>query len=320
MINYAKCSKQQRQFLAEVLEGLRADDKYLLPKYFYDEQGSRLFDRITDLDEYYVTRTELGILRDHVESISESLGTNVLLIEFGAGSLAKVALILENLQQPAGFVPVDVSGAHLRASSKILAEQFPDLTIDPVIADFTKPFRVPSWQADRRVVYFSGSTIGNFDPADADKLLERIRGLVGRHGGVLLGVDLRKDRTILESAYNDSAGVTAAFNRNILVRINRELQADFVPSQFAHRAFYDVRKSRIEMHLVSRANQVVHLAGYQIEFERGESIHTENSYKYDLEELAEQTERAGLRLTHQWTDHNNYFALVYLTAIDRSKP
>jgi dimethylhistidine N-methyltransferase len=302
------------RFHADVLAGLRRPHKQLPAKYFYDAVGSRLFDRITELPEYYPTRTELGILRDNAEAMAARCGPRCLLIELGAGSLTKVRLLLDRLDRPAGYVPVDVSGDHLRSAAAALADDYPDLDVRPVVADFTGPFALPGVTAARRVVFFPGSTIGNFDPPEADALLRRVAGLVGPGGGLLLGVDLRKDVAVLERAYNDAAGVTAAFNRNLLVRINRELDADFDPAAFRHHAFFNREQSRIEMHLVSVRRQRVWVGPAAFDFRDGESIHTENSYKYDLSDLAARAGRCGLRLDEAWTDGQNYFAVSYLTA------
>lgn len=302
------------QFRADVLAGLSRAQKRLPSKYFYDAVGSQLFDRITELDEYYPTRTELAIMRAHAGAMAARCGPRCLLIELGAGSLVKVRLLLDRLDRPAGYVPVDVSGEHLRASAAALADDYPALAVRPVVADFTRPFEVPSAGAARRVVYFPGSTIGNFDPADADDLLRRVARLVGPGGGLLLGVDLRKDPAVLEPAYDDARGVTAAFNRNLLARINRELGADFDPLAFHHRAFYNRERSRVEMHLTSAAEQRVRVSDRTFAFRAGESIHTENSYKYDLAELARRAAGCGLRADQTWTDEKGYFAVTFLTA------
>jgi dimethylhistidine N-methyltransferase len=303
-----------RRFRHDVIAGLSRARKRLPSKYFYDAAGSALFDRITELPEYYPTRTELGILRRHAGAMAARCGSGCLLIEPGAGSLMKVRLVLEHLDTPAGFVPIDVSGEHLHAAAAGLAEDYPALSITPVVADFAADFGVPDLPAARRVVYFPGSTIGNFDPADADALLMRFARLVGPGGGLLLGVDLRKDATILEPAYDDAAGVTAAFNRNLLVRINRELDGDFDVDRFMHRAFYNRERSRVEMHLVSETDQRVRVGSRSFAFRAGESIHTENSYKYDVRELAARAEACGLRLDEVWTDPRDYFATLYFTA------
>lgn len=313
-MNLAEVSIETEQFRTDVLTGLAARPKRLHAKYFYDAAGSGLFDRITELDEYYPTRTELVIMRKHAAEMAERCGSRCQLIELGAGSLTKVRLLLNRMDRPAGFVPVDVSGEHLEAAAEALRDEFPDLDVSPVCADFTAPFEVLG-RATRRVVYFPGSTLGNFDPADADALLRKVARLVGPGGGLLLGVDLRKDPAVLEAAYNDRLGVTAAFNRNLLVRINRELGGEFDPATFRHRAFYNRAQSRIEMHLVSIPDQTVNIDDRAIRFRRGESIHTENSYKYDLGEFRDRAANCGLRTDAVWTDPNRYFAVQFLTAV-----
>lgn len=315
MMTTCTTGRANEQLLADVLAGLSRPHKRLPSKYFYDAAGSRLFDRITELDEYYPTRTELAIVRGHVGAMAARCGPRCLLVELGAGSLVKVRLLLDRLDRPAGYVPVDVSGDHLRAAAGELARDYPALGVHPVAADFTRPFALPPLPAARRVAYFPGSTLGNFDPHEADALLGRVARLVGPGGGLLLGVDLRKDPAVLEPAYNDARGVTAAFNRNLLVRINRELGADFDPSAFRHRAFYNRDRSRIEMHLVSATGQQVRVGDRTFGFRAGESIHTENSYKYDLTELGARAAECGLRADETWTDENGHFAVLYLTAV-----
>lgn len=302
------------RFRADVLAGLSRPQKRLPAKYFYDAVGSRLFDRICELPEYYPTRTELGILRRSAPTMAEWCGPDCLLIELGAGSLTKVRFLLDHLERPAGFVPVDVSGDHLRAASRALADEYPTLAVQPVVADFTTRFTVPPHSARRRVVYFPGSTIGNFEPAEADALLRQVSRLVGPGGGLILGVDLRKSADVLEPAYNDAAGVTAAFNRNLLSRINRELGGDFDLSAFRHHAFYNSERSRIEMHLVSDRGQRVRVGPAAFDFRPGETIHTENSHKYDVGEVAARAAGCGLHLTATWTDARSYFAVLGLTA------
>lgn len=303
------------RFRGDVLDGLSRQRKRLPAKYFYDAAGSNLFDRITQLSEYYPTRTELGILRNHAAEMAARCGKRCLFVELGAGSVTKVRLLLDRLDRPAGYVPVDVSGEHLRAAAEALAGDYPMLEVIPVVADFTTVFPLPDLPAARRVVYFPGSTIGNLDPPEADALLRRVTRLVGPGGGLLLGVDLRKDPDVLERAYNDAEGVTAAFNRNLLVRANRELGADFDPTAFRHHAFYNHERSRIEMHLVSTSEQKVRVGSVTFAFRAGESIHTENSYKYDLPELVDRSARCGLRLEETWADARNYFAVLYLTSL-----
>ncbi|HVL14615.1 MAG TPA: L-histidine N(alpha)-methyltransferase [Gemmata sp.] len=302
------------RFRADVLAGLSHPQKRLAAKYFYDEAGSRLFDAITELPEYYPTRTELGILRARGGEMAARCGPRCLLVELGAGSLTKVRLLLDRLDRPAAYAPVDVSGSHLRSAAAALADDYPALPVEPVVADFTRPFALPDVPAARRVVFFPGSTIGNFDPPEADALLRRVARLVGPGGGLLLGIDLRKDVAVLELAYNDAAGVTAAFNRNLLERINRELGGDFDPAAFRHAAIFNRDRSRIEMHLVSERPQRVRVGGELFDFRAGESIHTENSYKYDVTAFAARAAACGLRLDQTWTDPRQYFALLYLTA------
>lgn len=303
------------RFRDDVLGGLSGPQKRLPAKYFYDPLGSRLFDRITELDEYYPTRTELAIMRASAPAMATRCGANCLLVELGAGSLVKVRLLLDELKCPAGFVPVDVSGEHLRASARELAADYPSVPVYPVVADFSRFFEVPPVAAARRVVYFPGSTVGNFDPPDAAELLRNVARMVGPGGGLLLGVDLRKDPAVLERAYNDAAGVTADFNLNLLARINRELGADFDVAAFRHRAFYNRDRHRIEMHLVSLADQRVTVAGRTVHFRANETIHTENSYKYDTTDLARHAADWRFRVDQIWTDPAGYFAVLYLTAL-----
>lgn len=307
------------RFRADVLAGLSRPQKQIPAKYFYDAAGSRLFDAITELPEYYPTRTENGILRAHAGELARWCGPHCLLVELGAGRLTKVRLLLDRLDSPAGYVPVDVSGDHLLAAAAGLADDYPALRITPVVADFSTAFALPGLPGVRRVTFFPGSTIGNFDPPEANALLRRIADLVRPGGGLLLGVDLRKDPAVLERAYDDAAGVTAAFNRNLLTRINRELGADFAPGAFRHVAVYNRDRSRVEMHLVSDAAQRVSVCGRAFRFRAGESIHTENSYKYDVAELASRAAGCGWHLENCRTDERGYFAVLLLTVMDRSR-
>jgi L-histidine Nalpha-methyltransferase len=315
--NPAAASRLDRyRFQTDVLSGLRSHPKTLPSKYFYDAAGSQLFEQITTLEEYYLTRTELAIMQRHNREMAKLLGPRCLLIEYGSGSSTKTRLLLDQLSEPAGYVPIDLSDDFLRASARALSEQYPDLAVLPICADFTQPqsLSLPMPEASRRVVYFPGSTIGNLTPKQAVHLLRRTAGLVGLQGGLLVGVDLKKDRQVLEEAYNDRRGITAAFNRNILVRINRELGADFAIDRFAHRAFYNMSEGRIEMHLVSDCRQCVTLGQSSIYFAAGESVCSEYSYKYDLDGLSALTKAAGFRLDRIWTDQQHYFGVAYLTA------
>ena len=304
------------RFREETLAGLRARPKSLPCKYFYDETGSRLFDRICELDEYYPTRTEMAILRDRIEEISAVLGPDVALIEYGSGSSTKIRILLDAIDTLAAYIPIDISCDHLQRSSEDLAASYPGLPILPVCADYTGTFSLPPLPgpAARKVVFFPGSTIGNFDPEEAARFLGRIASLVGSGGGLLIGVDLKKAPRILEAAYNDAEGVTAEFNLNLLRRINRELGADFDPDRFRHEAFYSRERGRIEMHLKSAAEQTVTIGGVSIRFERGERIHTESSYKYAPEEFARLAARAGLDVESVWIDPRRLFSIQHLVA------
>jgi dimethylhistidine N-methyltransferase len=300
-------------FLSEVLEGLARPQKALPCKYFYDARGSALFDRICALDEYYPTRTELGILRRHAGAMAAALGPRCLLFEYGSGSSVKTELLLARLEAPAAYVPVDISREHLLRAAAALAARHRRLRVLPVCADFTRPFALPAVaDAARRVAYFPGSTIGNFGPAEARKFLTQVAEQCGPGGALLIGVDLRKARSILEPAYDDAEGVTAEFNRNLLRRINRELGADFDLAAFDHLAFWNGNEGRIEMHLVSRRDQVVSLAGQRLAFRRGETIHTESSYKYELRDFAALARSAGFEVERAWLDDERLFSVQLL--------
>jgi dimethylhistidine N-methyltransferase len=304
-------------FREEVLQGLRKAQKELPSKFFYDERGSELFEQISALDEYYLTRVELGIMRDHAGEMAHLLGSQCLLIEYGSGSSTKTRLLLDHLRQPAAYVPIDISKEHLIQAAMALDAAYPDLEVLPVCADYTTDFAlpVPTTPAVRRVVYYPGSTIGNFDREPALRFLRHIAQVCGPGGGLLIGVDLRKDPVKLHHAYNDWEGVTAAFNLNLLARINRELGADFQLDRFRHYAFYNPREGRVEMHLVSLANQTVHVGEAKFTFEIGESIWTESSYKYRLTEFAAMAGAAGFAVEQVWTDPQGLFSVQYLTAV-----
>jgi dimethylhistidine N-methyltransferase len=295
--------------LADVLGGLRAPQKWIAPMYFYDARGSALFDRICELPEYYPTRTELGILQAHAAEIAAALGPAVLLIEPGSGSGDKARVLLAALESPAAFVPVEISREHLLASAEALHAAFPEVEVVPVCADFSRPFEVPTGHdGQRRVLFFPGSTIGNFSPQRAAALLRNFAHIVGADGRVLIGVDLRKDPAVVERAYNDAAGVTAAFNLNVLRRLNEELGADFDLASFSHRAVWNDAASRIEMHLVSTRAQSVRIGGETFALAAGEYIHTESSYKYSLDGFAELAAQAGLAVARVWTDRGALFS------------
>ena len=270
-------------FLADVLAGLAGDPKSISCKYFYDERGSDLFQRICELPEYYLTRTETALLGDLATEAAGLIGPGCHLIEYGTGSSEKMRIVLDTLEHPATFVAVDISREHLLQATEALAKDRPDLDVHAVCADFTGPFEVPdavAGAAGRRVVFFPGSSLGNFAPNEATTFLAGAAHVAGPGGGLLIGVDLKKDQTILDAAYNDAAGVTAAFNLNLLVRINRELGGTFDVDTFRHHAFYNAEAGRIEMHLVSAKDQTAVVSGQSFVFREGETIHTENSYKY----------------------------------------
>ncbi|MGC5780501.1 L-histidine N(alpha)-methyltransferase [Methylobacterium sp. NFXW15] len=300
-------------FLADVRAGLSKPLKTLSPKYFYDAAGSELFEQITALPEYYPTRTEVGILDARGPEIANVLPKQAALVEFGSGSTAKLRRLLRHLPDLAAYVPVDVSGEFLADQAKTLRHDFPDLAVEPVVADFTKPFPLPETTGMApRAGFFPGSTVGNFEPAEAEALLDSFGEILGPDALLILGVDLVKDKDRLEAAYDDAAGVTAAFNMNLLKRINHELGGDFDLDAFEHRAVFNTQASRIEMHLVSRKDQTVRIGGDSFAFRQGETIHTENSYKYTLETFRALAARAGWQTVTAWTDADALFSVHVL--------
>ncbi len=305
---------QSSAFAADVLAGLGREPKQLPPKYFYDATGSELFERITMLPEYYPTRTELGILRAHGAEIAAIVPDGAALVEFGAGATTKARLLLRHCSIGA-YVPVDISGDFLKAQASRLQHDFPKLKVAPVVADFTAPFDLPKAVAALpKVGFFPGSTLGNFEPDEADAFLRGARSILGPGALMLIGVDLEKSADVLHAAYNDEAGVTARFNLNLLARIDRELGGDFDLAAFSHRAIYNRARHRVEMHLVSRKPQTAHVLGKNFSFRAGESIHTENSYKYSLERFAALAGNAGWTLRTTWTDEAKLFSVHALAA------
>jgi len=303
------------EFAHDLVRALASRPRSISPKYFYDEQGSQLFDRICELPEYYPTRTELAILADNADAIARQLGARAEIVEFGAGSLRKVRLLLDAMDRPARYLPIDISGEHLARSAAALQRDYPGLDVQPVVADYTQRLLLPATLpgAGRRVGFFPGSTIGNFTPQEALHFLQ-VAGQVLRGGAMLLGADLVKDPAVLHAAYNDAQGVTAAFNLNILARANRELGTRFVLDHFAHSAFYNAPYQRIEMHLVSRRRQQVTLGGECHEIDEGETLHTENSHKFTVEGLRALAVRAGFRPGPVWTDDERLFSVHWLHA------
>jgi L-histidine Nalpha-methyltransferase len=300
---------------AEVLAGLSQPRKTLPCKLFYDQRGSRLFDEICELPEYYLTRTELHITRDNADEIADTIGPRSLLVEYGSGSSLKTRVLLDHLPDVAGYVPIDISRAHLLRTARALAASYPQIPIQPICADYTRPLRLPSSagrHASRVVAYFPGSTIGNFEPDQALSFLKSVRAACGRHSGLLIGVDLKKDPATLHAAYNDAAGITAAFNLNLLRRINHDIGSDFQPEAFAHYAFYNPVLGRVEMHLVSDRMQTVHLARNAIaRFDQGETIHTESCNKYTLQSFDSLATEAGYQRIAVWTDPKNWLSVQY---------
>ena len=301
-------------FREDVIAGLSLPQKVLPPKYFYDAQGSRLFEAICRLKEYYPTRAELALTRGHMGEIARFARQRGTLIEYGSGESVKSQLLIEALR-PSAYIPVDISDDALRRAAAQLQRRFPWLRIRPVHGDFSRPLKIPVAQAKgRRVVYFPGSTIGNLTPEEAHAFLRMTRGQVGPNGAMLVGVDLKKDANVLHAAYNDARGVTAAFNLNLLARINRELGGDFKLRRFRHYAFYNPALGRIEMHLVSLVPQDVNVGNHRFSFEAGESIHTENSYKYSIYGFKALARSAGFRGEKVWLDPKGLFALHGLVA------
>jgi len=296
-------------FREDVLEGLAQDPKAVPARWLYDDAGSALFEAITRLPEYYPTRTELAILKERGSEIAKIIPEHAALVEFGAGATTKVRLLLNHCKF-AAYVPVDISGDFLTAQANGLKRDFPTLGIYPVAADFTTPFELPRAVASMpKVGFFPGSTIGNFEPHEAQAFLKSARAILGRGAQMIIGADLEKDERVLFDAYNDAAGVTARFNLNVLVRINRELGGNFDLSAFTHRAIYNRERHRIEMHLISKKSQAVRLLGTSFSFRPGESIHTENSYKYSLERFAALAQGAGWRVRESWTDAAKMFSV-----------
>jgi len=301
-------------FLNDVLAGLRQANRSLPCKYLYDERGSALFDQICELDEYYLARTEAAILAEHAGELADCIGRQAMLIELGSGSSIKTRILLDHVDSLAAYIPVDISYEHLERTAADLREAYPGLRIETVAADFNRSIDLPPVDGDisHRVVYFPGSTLGNFREQEAISLLKRISQMVGQAGGLLIGLDLQKDPAVIEAAYNDSQGVTAAFSLNILEHINRELDADFDPNQFEHVATYDSQNGRVTIGVRSKIQQRVTIDGHEFEFQRGEFIHTEYSHKYTIDGFAQLAGPCGFELLKSWTDPENLFAVLYL--------
>jgi len=301
----------------EIIAGLRQPQKMISPKYFYDERGSQLFDAITHLPEYYPTETEFGIMRHNIDALADLVGRQASLIEYGSGSSRKTRILLEHLHELAVYVPVDISEEHLISSATAIRSEFPGLEVLPVVADFTKRFALPDPAVPplRNIVYFPGSTIGNFTHDVAQELLDVMYQEAGENGAMLIGVDLQKDPAIIERAYNDSAGVTAEFNLNMLTHLNREFGFDFDVDAYSHSARYDHDEGRMVIELISARDQVVTIGDETIDVGAGEAVLTEYSHKYTLEGFAAMAEQAGFEVRQVWTDAERYFSIQYCTRL-----
>ncbi len=306
---------QVSAFETDVLEGLHATPKHISAKYFYDAAGSQLFERITELAEYYPTRCEMKTLRDHAADIAKLIPEGAALVEFGSGSSKKARILLHAAPKLAAYVPVDICGEMIEQEAIELRPDFPQLQVLPVTADICNPFELPdeAKAAPTRIGFFPGSTIGNFEPHEASGFLRNAANILGRNAKLIIGVDLIKPVEVLNAAYNDAAGVTAKFNLNLLTRINRELGGTFRLNTFEHHAFYNRERHRIEMHLASLKRQKVKVAGETIDFRAGETIHTENSYKYSVESLAALARGVGWIPTGAWSDSHKYFSIQAFT-------
>ena len=295
----------------EILDGLRQNQKSISPKYFYDTQGSKLFDRICTLPDYYPTRVETHLLELHRDDIADHVGDNTMLIELGSGSSEKVRPLL-NAIEPDSYLPMDISREHLRQSAERLAQDYPWLDIHAVCIDFTRELEAPvAGDNETATVFFPGSSIGNFEPVQASTLLERIADFLESNDGLLIGVDTKKDVDILERAYNDAQGVTEAFNKNVLTRINNEMEANFEIENFSHNAFYNHEHGRMEMHLVSSCDQIVKIGNESFGFRKSETVHTENSYKYHKSEFDELAQKSGFYSVKTWQDQDNLFNIHF---------
>ncbi|ACV26653.1 L-histidine N(alpha)-methyltransferase [Kangiella koreensis] len=309
-VKEASISKEQQ----DILDGLSAEQKFINPKYFYNHRGSKLFEKITQLEEYYPTRTELGILQSKSKEIAELISPDSIIIEPGAGNCTKIEYLLTDIH-PNVYVPQDVSEEFLQKSAERLSERYPWLEVYPIASDFSDPIELPEvYQHFAKHVFYPGSTIGNFEPEDAIAFLKEMHKLVGSNGGILLGVDLHKDNETLHAAYNDEQGVTAEFNLNTLRHINQILEADININQFEHHALYNSEQQRIEMYLRSKSGQGYNILGQSIEVAKGELIHTEHSYKYTLDGIEELAEKSGFELQKNWLDEEELFSVSYLSS------
>ena len=314
MLNTSLIKNNNNAFADAVIEGLNKTQKQIPSRYLYDKRGSELFEDITDLEEYYPTRTEISILKEYDDEITELSGDNVNLIEFGSGSSKKTKILIRAIEDLQSYIPIDISKSALDEAEKELQNEFPDLDISTLHADFNKPVTLPVSKSNTFLLgFFPGSTLGNFEYTSAVTFLKNVKKILGKNSALLIGIDLQKDPDVLIPAYDDASGVTASFNLNLLERINKELDADFNLEAYEHKAIYNDKFKRIEMHIISLKDQAVTILGNKFIFDRGETIHTENSHKYTIKSFSELAESGGWKVTKHWTDGKDLFSLHYLT-------
>ena len=310
--------KTQIGFYEAVLEGLSLSQKTISPKFFYDERGSKIFDKICNTPEYYVTRTEIALLNNIQEELYTLVEPESAVVEYGCGSSIKIKALLSALPQPSHYIAIDISKTHLISTAKEIASNYNNISVAAICADFMEPINWPeraSFESLKRLAFFPGSTIGNLNPSEACQFLKHVRHLVGDEGAFLIGVDTKKDAEIFNRAYNDKVGHTADFNLNLLHRMKKELDADINISEFSHKAFYNEKLGRVEMHLISDTKQGIKINNLEFSFEKGESIHTECSYKYSVMEFSELAKKSGFSVLKNWSDKRNYFGIYLLKAI-----
>jgi dimethylhistidine N-methyltransferase len=310
--------KKKIEFYEAVLEGLSLPQKTISPKFFYDERGSKIFDKICDTPEYYVTRTEIALLNDIQEELYSLVEPGSAVIEYGCGSSIKIKALLSALPEPSHYIAIDISKSHLISTAKEIASDYSNISVGAICADFSEPIDWPEsayFESLKRLAFFPGSTIGNLQPSEAIQFLKYVRHLVGDEGAFLIGVDMKKDAEVFNQAYNDAEGHTADFNLNLLHRMKNELGADIDISEFSHKAFYNEKLGRVEMHLISDTKQTIKLDSLEFSFEKGESIHTECSYKYSISEFSELAKKSGFSLLRNWSDKRDFFSIYLMRAI-----
>jgi len=310
--------KKKIEFYEAVLEGLSLPQKTISPKFFYDERGSKIFDKICDTPEYYVTRTEIALLNDIQEELYSLVEPGSAVIEYGCGSSIKIKALLSALPEPSHYIAIDISKSHLISTAKEIASDYSNISVGAICADFSEPIDWPEsayFESLKRLAFFPGSTIGNLQPSEAIQFLKYVRHLVGDEGAFLIGVDMKKDAEVFNQAYNDAEGNTADFNLNLLHRMKNELGADIDISEFSHKAFYNEKLGRVEMHLISDTKQTIKLDSLEFSFEKGESIHTECSYKYSISEFSELAKKSGFSLLRNWSDKRDFFSIYLMRAI-----